>query len=278
MLAVRRAALERFGEAAIRAARRMATLEEVLVPLYLHHRYQMEAAAKVLGGQEYTYALRGDGARAARARRRPRAAGGAGGAAADARTRRSWRCRARARAHPPAAVRLRRTASCSRATPGWTFDAVSPAVSAADMTFALLFDPQRAARLVEQHALDRSLPGLEQVLDAIDAATFAVTTNNAYEVEISRAVQRVYVDRLIRLAGTAEMPQVRAIAAQRLRQRARDQGDAHAQLIADDIKRFLERPVQPAQLIDAPQPPPGAPIGEPALDWLRRAEPLCVPI
>ncbi len=51
----------RFGENAIRAGRPMATIEETLVPLYLHHRYQVEAAASVLGGQHYVYALRGDG-------------------------------------------------------------------------------------------------------------------------------------------------------------------------------------------------------------------------
>ena len=61
MLEVRRAALRRFGENAIRAGRPMATIEETLVPLYLHHRYQVEAAASVLGGQHYIYALRGDG-------------------------------------------------------------------------------------------------------------------------------------------------------------------------------------------------------------------------
>ena len=36
-------------------------MEEVLLPLYLHHRYQVEAAASVLGGQHYIYAMRGDG-------------------------------------------------------------------------------------------------------------------------------------------------------------------------------------------------------------------------
>ena len=39
----------------------MSTLEDVLVPVYLLHRYQTEAASKVLGGLYYTYAVRGDG-------------------------------------------------------------------------------------------------------------------------------------------------------------------------------------------------------------------------
>ena len=61
MMQVRRNALDRFGENAIREGRPMATMEEVLVPLYMHHRYQVEAAASMLGGIDYIYALRGDG-------------------------------------------------------------------------------------------------------------------------------------------------------------------------------------------------------------------------
>jgi hypothetical protein len=61
MLAVRRAALSRFGENAIKRGMPMAQIEEVLVPLYLHHRYQVDAAANVVGGMHYIYAMRGDG-------------------------------------------------------------------------------------------------------------------------------------------------------------------------------------------------------------------------
>ena len=58
---VRRIGLESFGEYNIKEGEPLASLEELLVPLYLHHRYQMEAAAHSLGGADYTYALRGDG-------------------------------------------------------------------------------------------------------------------------------------------------------------------------------------------------------------------------
>src|SRR5690606_41851054 len=61
MMDVRRVALSRFGERAIKRGMPMATIEEVLVPLYLHHRYQIDAAASVVGGLDYNYALRGDG-------------------------------------------------------------------------------------------------------------------------------------------------------------------------------------------------------------------------
>jgi len=61
LMAVRRVALDRFGAGAIRSGAPWATLEEVLVPLYLHHRFQVDAAAKLIGGSRYVYTVRGDG-------------------------------------------------------------------------------------------------------------------------------------------------------------------------------------------------------------------------
>ena len=61
VLTVREKALSQFGEKNIRSGTPMAMLEDVLVPAYLFHRYQLEAVTKMVGGMYYTYALRGDG-------------------------------------------------------------------------------------------------------------------------------------------------------------------------------------------------------------------------
>jgi predicted Zn-dependent protease len=61
VMKVRAKALSQFGEKNIRPATPMAMLEDVLVPVYLFHRYQLEAVTKMVGGMYYTYALRGDG-------------------------------------------------------------------------------------------------------------------------------------------------------------------------------------------------------------------------
>ncbi len=63
VMKVRAAALRRFGENNIREGAPVATIEDVLVPIYLYHRYQVEAAAKVVGGQDYTFSLKGKGDR-----------------------------------------------------------------------------------------------------------------------------------------------------------------------------------------------------------------------
>jgi hypothetical protein len=60
VMAVREKALSKFGEKNIRPGVPMALLEDVLVPVYLYHRYQVEAVTKLVGGLNYTYALRGD--------------------------------------------------------------------------------------------------------------------------------------------------------------------------------------------------------------------------
>jgi hypothetical protein len=270
-MAVRRAALQRFGERAIRAGRPLATIEEALVPLYLHHRYQVEAAVKVLGGVSYTYALRGD-------RQDPLTPVPAGVQRAA--------FEALMLTLDPAELAMPRpllelipprpfTYGAHRELfDRWTglgFDAVSPAASAADLTVGLLLNDERAARLVQQNALNPAMPGLEWTLDQLVRGTFARRHADPYLAEIDRAVERVVVDHLMRLAGTAPMPQVRAVAAGQLMQIRTSYGfehtpnspeQAHRALLTADITRFLERDYTPEQRIAPPTIPPGAPIGD----------------
>ncbi|MBW3570215.1 MAG: zinc-dependent metalloprotease [Gemmatimonadetes bacterium] len=273
VLRVRRAALERFGERAIRAGRPMATLEEVLVPLYLHHRYQTEAAAKVLGGQEYTYALRGDEQVPLRpvSGDRQRAAFEALMMTLDPAE--LAMPRSILGLIPPRPFTYGSHRELFGRYTGVAFDAVAPAVSAADLTIGLILNPERAARLVEQNAIDRSLPGLEWTLDRLMAATFRRDPADPYLAEIDRGIEYAVVRRLITLAADAPMPQVRALAQEHLmRVRARfpegavpsTPAAAHRALLAGEITRFLERPWSPDPRSPLPDLPPGQPIGDEA--------------
>jgi hypothetical protein len=114
--------------------------------------------------------------------------------------------------------------------------------------------------------------GLEEVLARLVTATFGTTPTDAYHAELGRAVQRIVVERLMDLAATSGMPQVRAIAALQLddlRRRlvvpAIGQGTgekAHRQLIASDIARFGQRDWEQNTRVRRPVVPPGSPIGE----------------
>ncbi|MCG8468062.1 MAG: zinc-dependent metalloprotease [Gemmatimonadetes bacterium] len=277
MMAVRRHALDRFGSAAIRSGRPISTLEEVLVPLYMHHRYQVDAAASMLGGIDYVYAMRGDG-------RDPmtRVSATDQRAALDAllATLDPGELAlpdAVLDVVPPRPPGYGRTRELFPRYTGSAFDAISPAVVAADHTVSQMLQPSRAARLLEQHTLDPSLPGLGDVLDGLFGVAHAHDDDTRYEAEIRRAVARVIFDRLMTLAASAPMPQVRAEATKLLkdvhdalgaRPDTDDAQGAFSTLLAVDLGRFLERPAEPYDAPATPGAPPGAPIGQPAPDPL----------
>ena len=283
MMEVRRVALSRFGEQAIKKGEPLATIEEVLVPLYLHHRYQVEAAASSVGGLYYWYAMRGDGRDPVKFVPAAQQKAALDALLATLKPSALALPRSLLDRIPPRPSGYGGSRELFPRYTGSMFDAITPAVVAADLTVGFLLDGSRAARLVEQSALDPTLPRLDQVIDQLIAATFRGPTANAYEAEIARAVQRVVVEHLMTLAANASMPQVRAIATHKLqRQMAAMQVPAtavgtaaHHALLSSDIKRFLERPLPPATRMEIPEAPPGAPIGQPAMDWLDRLSPTC---
>jgi hypothetical protein len=283
MMEVRRAALDRFGVRAIKTGMPMATMEEVLVPLYMHHRFQVTATASALGGLHYIYAMRGDGRVPVRPVSPSEQNDAISALVATLAPQELEIPTVVLENLPPRPPGYRRTREMFPRYTGLMFDAISPATVAADHTVAEMLTFDRAARLVEQRALDASQPGLHGVITSLIRGSFDVETSNGYHAEISRAVERVVVDRLISLASGASMPQVRAIASLHLDQLTDRlvvsdgdiSEDAHRASLARRITQHFEgdsnEAAEPSILIA----PPGAPIGQPALNWLGNLEPAC---
>ena len=278
MLTVRRAGLERFGETAIQKDRPMAMIEEALVPLYLHHRYAVDSAVTVLGGQDYIYAMRGDGRTPVRWAPAASQKNALDALMSALRLNELTLSSSLLGKIPPRPPGFGRTRELFPRMTGGAFDPISPAIVATEMVVSGLLTNDRAARLVAQHAVDQALPGLDDVLAHLVTAVFDAAPKTPYEAEINRAMERVVISRLMSLAQSAPMTQVRAIATQSLkrlqtRNAAAVPGQvavesAHRQLIVDDIKRFFERSADTMRPAETPQPPPGAPIGEFGLDYL----------
>ena len=57
---VRKVAMANFGIKTIKTGATLSSLEETFAPIYLLHRYQLDAAAKLIGGVSYEYELKGD--------------------------------------------------------------------------------------------------------------------------------------------------------------------------------------------------------------------------
>src|SRR5690606_19065907 len=169
MLRVRQVALERFGERAIRAGRPLATLEEALVPLYLHHRCQTEAAVKSVGGAYYNYALRGETSNEYRRVQAPEQRAALNAVLRTVQPATLKLPLSVVEMLPPRPYGVGGSQELFDRYTGLVFDAVSPAASAAGMSLSLLLGPHPGARLGPLNALDPSLPARAVVPEATAA-------------------------------------------------------------------------------------------------------------
>ena len=277
LMKIRRAALDRLGEHTIRNGAPMATIEEPLVPIFMYHRYTVESAASMVGGIDYIYAMRGDGRTPAKWETAANQRKALEALAATLKPSELTVPKQVLNAIPPRPPGYARHRELFPRTTGDGFDPLSPATVASDVTIGFVLQLDRAARMVAQHAVDPSLPSLEEVIDRLTKATFDAAAATPYEAEVRRAEERVLVDRVMWLAQAAPNGQVRAIASMKLKAiAARAPGAAQPDvalhsLLAADIKRFLDRPADPWRIMPAPDAPPGAPIGDMPLDWLAPA-------
>lgn len=271
-LEVRRIALSHFGEHNIQPGQPLALLQEVLVPLYFHHRYQLDGALKVVGGVDYTYAVRGDG--------QP------GQKPVDAKRQREaldtilkvLDLDRLDLPEPVIALLLPRPSEYRphqelfRGHTAPVFDPLAAAGAMADMAVDGLLQPERAARLVDLHRRDPQLPGLEDVLDALVEKSFAGSApNDLRRAEIRRMVQWVTVRRMIGLSNDPNTsPLVRARVDGELRALAKRLEPASGSgpeatqraFLVTEIERYLQRPEgETARRPRPPEPPPGQPIG-----------------
>jgi hypothetical protein len=272
---VRRIALSQFGLRNIPMGTPLAQLEEMLVPLFLHHRYQLEAAAKSIGGLDYRYSVKEEGGLVPTPTRRivPAAAQRDALTAVLSTLDPSFlEIPPRILALIPPRGNVDVTSNTElfehRTTPA--FDPVSAAMASADITLAALLDARRAARLAQFHAEDAANPDFNEVVNDVIAAV--TRRKNGYRGSITRAMARLAATRLMNLAANADADsQVRAEASEGLRRLSaklsdagiRDEAElAHRHAMHDDIERFLVRPDQPRTQPKLPEVPPGPPIGD----------------
>jgi hypothetical protein len=270
IMKVRATALAGFSEQKIRFDAPMSTLEEVLVPVYMFHRYQLEAATKVIGGLNYSYAVRGDGQTVADivpADEQRRALDAVLKTIDPAALAVPENILKLLPPHPPG---YETTREDFHSRTHITFDSMAPVEAAADLTASLLLNPERATRLVDYHSRDAKNPGLDQVIDRLIAATWKTPRTAIREAEVERTIDNVVLYRLMSLVqSTDASEQARAMAYLKLddlrkwmlaRQTADPSQRAHFVYAAEQIKRYQDHPEQ--LTIEKPaDPPDGPPIG-----------------
>jgi hypothetical protein len=245
-------------------------MEDTLVPLYLFHRYQTEAAAKEIGGLDYRYNVRGDGEML------PQMVAPAEQRAALAAVLKTLSTETLTlpesllRMMPPRPPGLPRTQESFPANTGLTFDPIAAAQSAADLTLALVLNPERANRLVEYHARDSAEPSLDDVIQATLASAGRLEGLQGLTAQVKWAVDGRIVEALLALAAnpvaSVQTQGTVRVALQSLRDDYA-RGSYHlesAAFRAEEVARIDEFFRDPAKFVPAKPvaAPPGMPIGD----------------
>ncbi len=272
MMGVRAAAIAHFGPGALAVDEPVSNLRRKFVPIWLLHRYQVEAAAKLIGGVESEYAMAGDGHGAAKA---VPAAAQADALAALLATLDP------AALDVPEALIPALSAGWSgdndrqfdievmRTAGGTVFDPLVAAQVAAQVTLDALMSPARLARIADQHRRDAAVAGP----DALAARLLALTSSSG--APRLAAIRQVVGRRIVlSLAAAARDPATGTLAAGAIDQALTDWalaqpkarfGDAGQRAWALSTARLLlDRDALTAALADdseAPKIPPGMPIG-----------------
>ena len=267
---IREIGLNRFGTDVLRAGEPMSNLEYVLLPLYMHHRFQLRSAVQSLGGADYRYALKGDG-------QTPFTIID-GDEQRDAMETVLSTISPEFLALSPELISMIPPPAFrhgdGESFPGRTeqiFDPIGAAEAAAAFTVGEVLQPARMARLVLYGSIG-DYPDLEEVVDRLMAVSWGIDdTSNEYETQVVHAVQRTVADQMMRQASLNGNPaEVRAILADRLEALAVEiEGygtpTPHQRLVAGDIRRWqsgIENTVPgPAIQLPAGDPIGGSPRG-----------------
>ena len=264
VLAVRKKAIENFSIDNIKSGEPLSKLEDVFVPLYFYHRYQTEAATKLIGGLDYTYAVKG-----------------ASGIVVQIISKEEQEAALNEIMHtlevknlkipqrilelfPPRALGYERTRESFKSNTNVAFNSLGPVATASNMTLRLLLNAERANRLVEQHALSKSNLSLNEVLSQLIKHTFTVKTKTSYETEIAHTVQYSVFQNVLNLIATDHAsPQVKSIANETLdtllTMLKSNKSTFNNQLIRELIsfRKYPER----FKIYEVPKIPDGSPIG-----------------
>jgi len=271
LMGIRKQIIANFSDKAIRQDAPMATLEEVLVPVYLLHRFQTEAASKMIGGLYYTFALKNDGqviTKMVPPAEQWKAFNALMGTLSPDALALPEKLIAQI---PPRPVGYPRTRETFKARTGLTFDPLAAAESAASTTLQFMLNPQRAARLVEYGSRDSQQPGLLAILDKLVIQTWKAPAQSGYKGEVQRLVNNLTLKQILTLAATTQAPEsVRGIALLEISQlkkwmnnestKANSMQRANLLFGLSQMDAFEKNPDKfvPAKALDMPD---GSPIG-----------------
>lgn len=267
VLKVRAKALEQFGENSITKGTPMAMLEDVLVPVYLFHRYQLEAVVKLVGGFHYTYALKGDGQPVTRPLSKEEQLKALNAVLTCLDPKLLALPQHITKLIPPRPAGYEYTRELFHRRTGLAFDPLAAAESAVNFPLSFLLNPARLNRMVQYEAEYNGL-GVDEMLKALMLKTWKAPRREGLEGLILQQNEQLLLTHLLSVAVSEEasfatraavLQMINAIKAQAkegLQKGISNGSKGYLLLTLERIdKRYEAKPFVAQPL------PPGAPIG-----------------
>ena len=266
VLEIRKKAITNFSKDNIRSGEPFSVLEDVFVPLYFFHRYQTEAVAKMVGGLDYNYKVKGDGQKSVTVLPKSEQEQALQALLTTLDPEVLAVPENKLALFPPRSIGYGRTRESFKGKTGVAFDPFGAAETAANSTLALLFHPQRANRLVQQSSLDPKQLSLSDVINSVFGETVKKKTPKGYLGEIQKLVNWQVLEQLMFLASHKESyPQVtETILFEFMRLRTilgEKATDPTAILMKKEVDGFIGNPKGYKKKISVPKIPDGSPIG-----------------
>ena len=269
LLKIRKTAIDHFSVDNIKTNEPYSVLEDVFVPLYFLHRFQTEAAVKIIGGLEYNYAVKDGNQTVVK-----RVSGEIERNALQAVLKtiavdEIAIPREKLALFPPRALGYGRTRESFNSKLGVEFDAFSAVETATEMTLNLLLNPQRASRLIAHKSLDKNQLGLDELIDELIVKTIKKNHKDSYYQELQNVINNQVLEQLFNLAATEnQYKQVNAIVFFKLDeiklilQNKKSEGiqKIYDAAMIKMIEDFEKNPTSFKKL-GVPQIPDGSPIG-----------------
>ena len=278
MIEVRQKALATFGLDNLAEGLPVAHLENILVPLYLSTRYQVEGVSKLIGGVAYDYSVNSERLKQQNTPIVKPVDDELQREALLALTQTLKTEYLTVPKHildliPPQPIGYRRDRELFKTHTAMVFDPLGAAEISANNTLKFLLNPERLARVVEQHSRNpKGVVSLSHLLEQVFTVAFFNNRETEYEKEVARVVEKLVVQHLLRLAGDqsgnkqvaavalheayglAEQMQRELNAAKSVARRA------HLEYLLFEIEKFKKDPSK-YKVPKAPDMPAGSPIG-----------------
>ncbi len=265
VLALRKEAITNFSLDNIKTKQPYSVLEDVFVPLYFFHRYQVDAASKLVGGLDYTYAVKGQKEVVVK-----RIEGSIERQVLKAllqtiNVKEIAIPKRLLKLFPPRAYGYNRTRESFKSNTGVAFDAYGAVQTASEFTLGFLLHPQRVNRLVQHKSLDNSQLGLEEVIDELLKATFHQSFKNTYYQALHEVVKKEVLQALFVLNSDESLYfQAKAILNYKLDNLASQlKQDQKSLMNKEYVKMINDYQKNPSKFKKkkAPKIPDGSPIG-----------------